>query len=135
MTLYYNDNGTPVLVTEVMTNHSMSIEDILTLTGINMDDWAAAQGWEAWDYNDLYIGDDITVKHYMVDVAKAYMKNGVVAEYREAHNTEYATLEEAQTAYDKAVQHWQAQPDKPVCITLSERDGDMWDGIKSEVVQ
>ena len=58
MTLYYNDNGTPVLVTEVMTNHSMSIEDILVLTGINMDDWADAQGWEAWDYNDLYIGEE-----------------------------------------------------------------------------
>ena len=73
--------------------------------------------------------------NYMVDVAKVYMKNGEVVEYREAHNTEYATLEEAQTAYDNAVQHWQAQPDKPVCIALSERNGDMWDGIKSEVVQ
>ena len=58
MKLYYNNNGTPVLVTEVMTNHSMSIEDILALTDINMDDLAATQGWDAWNYNDLYIGEE-----------------------------------------------------------------------------
>ena len=58
MKLYYNDNGTPIMVTEVMTNHSMSVAEILALTDINMDDWADAQGWDAWDYNDLYIGEE-----------------------------------------------------------------------------
>ena len=139
--LYYDDNGTPTKVAEITTNHRMSIEDVLTLTGADMDTWADARHYDGWDYNRLYLTDNADGRDadaqspYMVDVAKAVMKNGEVVEYREAHSIEYATLDEAESAYDKYVQHWQAQPDKPVCVTLSERDGDMWDGIKKEVIQ
>ena len=53
--LYYDDNGTRTQVTEVMTNHRMSIEDVLTLTGVDMDTWADAQRFDGWDYNCLYL--------------------------------------------------------------------------------
>ena len=33
MKLYYNDNGDKILLTEVITNHSMSVDDALTLAG------------------------------------------------------------------------------------------------------
>ena len=86
-------------------------------------------------YDTMYKILNSAPKPYMVDVTKVFLKNGEVVEYREAHSTEYLTLDEAQAAYDKAVQHWQAQPDKPVCITLAERDDDTWHDIKGEVVQ
>lgn len=62
MKLYYNDNGNKILLTEVTTNHSMSVEDVLNLmsvedvlnlTGIDMDKWAEDQGWDNWDYEAL----------------------------------------------------------------------------------
>ena len=53
MKLYYNDNGNKILLTEVLTNHSMSVEDVLNLTGIDMDKWAEDQGWDDWDYGAL----------------------------------------------------------------------------------
>lgn len=51
MKLYYNDNGTRTLVVEVLTNHSMSIDDMLGY--VDMDEWAAEQGMEDWDYEAL----------------------------------------------------------------------------------
>lgn len=53
MKLYYNDNGNKILLTEVITNHSMSIDDALNLSGIDMDKWAEGQGWDNWDYEAL----------------------------------------------------------------------------------
>ena len=53
MKLYYNDNGDKILLTEVITNHSMSIDDALDLAGIDMDKWAEEQGWDNWDYGAL----------------------------------------------------------------------------------
>lgn len=53
MKLYYNDNGNKILLTEVMTNHSMSVDDALNVAGIDMDEWAEAQGWDNWDYGAL----------------------------------------------------------------------------------
>ena len=37
----------------VMTNHSMSIEDVLAQLDINMDDYAREHGWDGWDYEAL----------------------------------------------------------------------------------
>jgi len=51
MKLYYNDNGNRILVVEVLTNHSMSIDDMLEY--VDMDEWAAEQGMEDWDYEAL----------------------------------------------------------------------------------
>ena len=53
MKLYYNDNGERILLVDVMTNHSMSIDDVLSLAEFNVDDWAAAQGWDNWDFEAL----------------------------------------------------------------------------------
>lgn len=53
MKLYYNDNGNRILLADIMTNHSMSIDDALNLAGIDMDEWAVAQGWDDWDYGAL----------------------------------------------------------------------------------
>ena len=53
MKLYYNDNGDKILVAEVITNHSMSVDDVLELTGINMDDFANEHGWDGWDFGAL----------------------------------------------------------------------------------
>ena len=49
MKLYYNDNGEKILITEVITNHSMSVDDALNLSRIDMDKWADEQGWDGWD--------------------------------------------------------------------------------------
>ncbi len=51
MKLYYNDNGNRILVVEVLTNHSMSIDDMLEY--IDIDEWAASQCFEDWTYEDL----------------------------------------------------------------------------------
>ena len=53
MKLYYNDNGERILLVDVMTNHSMSGDDALTLAGIDMDKWAEDQGWDNWDCGAL----------------------------------------------------------------------------------
>jgi len=37
----------------VMTNHSMSIEDVLAQLNINMDNYAREHGWDGWDYEAL----------------------------------------------------------------------------------
>lgn len=49
MKLYYND----LLLGEVLTNHSMSIEDMIYILDLDLDEWAQAQGWEDWDYEAL----------------------------------------------------------------------------------
>lgn len=45
MKLYHGD----AKVCEVMTNHSMSVEDMLELMEIDMDEFAASHGWDDWD--------------------------------------------------------------------------------------
>lgn len=51
MKLYYGNE----LLAEVTTNHSMSIEDILELCNIDMDDYASINGFDDWDYEALWI--------------------------------------------------------------------------------
>ncbi len=48
--LYENE-----LICEVLTNHSMSVDDILDLMDIDMDAYARAHGWDGWDYEELRI--------------------------------------------------------------------------------
>lgn len=49
MKLFYGN----MLLGEVITNHSMSIEDAIELLDINMDDVAKENGWDDWDYEEL----------------------------------------------------------------------------------
>ena len=53
--LIYRDETGTYLIAEVVTNHSMSIDDILQLADISMDDWADKQGWDGWDWDCLEI--------------------------------------------------------------------------------
>ncbi|GEM_PF-5130176 len=49
MNLYYGD----IFMGYILTNHSMSIEDALAALEIDMDDYAAEQGWDNWEYEPL----------------------------------------------------------------------------------
>ena len=49
MKLFYED----LLIGEVVNNHSMSIEDILELLEIDMNEIAEENGWDDWDYEKL----------------------------------------------------------------------------------
>lgn len=49
MKLFYGD----IELGSVMTNHSMSIEDMLDMLDINMDEYAEKHGWDDWEYDHL----------------------------------------------------------------------------------
>ena len=51
MRLLYNDNGNKILVAEVLTNHSMSVDDALEFA--DMDAFAKDNGFDSWDYEAL----------------------------------------------------------------------------------
>ncbi|MEK3728607.1 hypothetical protein [Lysinibacillus sp. FSL W8-0953] len=56
MKLVYVHSETDVeVIAEIMTNHSISVEDALELSGINMDVYAEEQEWEGYDYNALKV--------------------------------------------------------------------------------
>mgnify|MGYP000946297127 CR=1 FL=1 len=57
MRLYYKiDGGNDLLLADVLTNHSMSIDDLLYYA--DMDKVCQEQGWEGWNYDDLYVVAD-----------------------------------------------------------------------------
>lgn len=51
--LFYEENGVKVLVCEITTNHSMSVDDMLNHCDIDMDDFADKQGWDGWSFEAL----------------------------------------------------------------------------------
>lgn len=53
MKLFYEENGLKILVGEVITNHSMSVDDMLSTLDVNMDDFADKQGWDGWNFEAL----------------------------------------------------------------------------------
>lgn len=56
MKLVYVHSETDVeVIAEIMTNHSISVEEALELSGVNMDVYAEEQGWEDYDYNALKV--------------------------------------------------------------------------------
>lgn len=63
MKVIYQDDTVKYDVCEVITNHSMTVQDALDICNIDMDKWAAAQGWDNYDYNALYM-DYGTIKRY-----------------------------------------------------------------------
>jgi len=48
-----SNNNKRYTVAEVVTNHSITIDQALELAGVNLDDWAHAQGWDGYDYESL----------------------------------------------------------------------------------
>lgn len=51
--LYYKTEYGNVFIGEVMTNHSMSVQEVLEQLGIDMDEFAKDQGWDNWDPDAL----------------------------------------------------------------------------------
>lgn len=47
--LYYNE----LLLGEILTNHSVSIDDMLSILNIDMDKVAYENGWEDWEFDNL----------------------------------------------------------------------------------
>lgn len=56
MKVYYEN----VLVGEVITNRSLTVDEALDAIGFDEEDFLAKQGWDAIDYNDFrldYLGN------------------------------------------------------------------------------
>lgn len=49
MKLYHGD----VFLGEILTNHSMTVDEALELLDIDMDEFAQEQGWDDWDWEEL----------------------------------------------------------------------------------
>lgn len=49
MKLFYSD----ILLGEVLTNHSMTVDEALEFIGVDMDKFAEERGWENWDWEEL----------------------------------------------------------------------------------
>lgn len=49
MKLYYGK----ILLGEVLTNHSMTVDEALELVGVDMDKYAEEHGWDDWDWEEL----------------------------------------------------------------------------------
>lgn len=49
MKLYYGN----IFLCEVLTNHSMTVDEALEFSGINMDEYAKDHGWDDWDWEEL----------------------------------------------------------------------------------
>lgn len=50
--VYVHSNGKEEVLTEVVANHSMSVEDVLELTQFDLEVWAEG---EDYDYNALKV--------------------------------------------------------------------------------
>lgn len=54
--LVYVHSETDVeVIAEIVTNRSISVEDALELSGVDMNAYAEEQGWEGYDYNALQL--------------------------------------------------------------------------------
>lgn len=49
MKLYYGNT----LLKEILTDHSMTVDEALEISGIDMDEYAQEQGWDDWDWEEL----------------------------------------------------------------------------------
>lgn len=49
MKLYYGN----ILLGEVLTNHSMTVDEALEFVGVDMDKYAQEHGWDDWDWEEL----------------------------------------------------------------------------------
>lgn len=57
MLLVYADNYSFEIIGGILANHSMSVDDAIDLTDVDMDAWAAEQGWDGWDWDALHLVD------------------------------------------------------------------------------
>ena len=56
---YAEDGFDPIVIAEIMTNQSMTVWEALDVAGIDMDEWAAEQGWtDGWDPDAVQFLED-----------------------------------------------------------------------------
>lgn len=55
--LVYADDYVFEIIGGVLTNHSMSVDDILDLLDIDMDEYAEENDWDGWDFGALKMLD------------------------------------------------------------------------------
>ena len=55
---YYEEGYEPILVADVLTNHSASVWDVLDAAGVDMDEFCKEQGWDDWDPAALVLSVD-----------------------------------------------------------------------------
>lgn len=57
MLLIYADNYSFEIINGILANHSMTVDDAINLLGVDMDAWAAKQGFDGWDQEALHLVD------------------------------------------------------------------------------
>ena len=73
--LVYADDYTFEVLGGVVTNQSLTIDSMIELIGIDMDEYAAWKGWDDWDYDSLImINTDQWNSNRIVDEMVAYLK-------------------------------------------------------------
>lgn len=55
--LAYADSSTFEIIGSILANHSLSIDDALSLLGVDMDSFSAGMGWDDWDWDALKLID------------------------------------------------------------------------------
>lgn len=53
--VYVHSESDVEVIAEITTNQSISVEDALELSGVNMDNYADEKGWDGYDYNALKV--------------------------------------------------------------------------------
>lgn len=64
MLLVYVENKEIKVLGDIMTNHSMSVEDAIDLLNINMDDIAEENEWDGWNPEALHLMEEMEVKYH-----------------------------------------------------------------------
>ena len=73
--LVYADDYTFEVLGGVVTNQSLTIDSMIELIGIDMDEYAAWRGWDDWDYDSLImLNTDQWNSNRIVDEMVAYLK-------------------------------------------------------------
>ncbi|MCM0627362.1 hypothetical protein M5J14_22965 [Lysinibacillus sp. OL1_EC] len=53
--VYVHSESDVEVIAKIVSNHSISVEEAIELSGVNMDVYAEEQGWEGYDYNALKV--------------------------------------------------------------------------------
>ncbi|HBI59773.1 MAG TPA: hypothetical protein DDY31_00940 [Lachnospiraceae bacterium] len=57
MLLVYAEGGVFEIIGGILTSHSMSTDDAISLLDIDMDAWSDGQGWDGWNQDALTLVD------------------------------------------------------------------------------
>lgn len=83
--LFYKDGNALVILGEITTNQSLSVDEALALLDIDPDEYfIGVLGWDDWDYNALEI-------NYSTQSADVILTDAVKAEYNKVARVELDT--------------------------------------------